>query len=292
MRYELIHDEATEALLRMEKGSVHCCVTSPPYFAMRSYLDASDPRKSLEIGSETFLEDYVTSLSEVFSAMHSVLRDDGTFWLNLGDTMVDGSVGCVPWRVAMRLVEDGWFLRTAAPWIKKSPMPESATNRPSNGLEYVFMFTKKKSGYFYDADAVRKPVAATTLARDKYTRITAGKDGPYAVQHDHETPSNPKGRNRRNTDWWVESLDDEIVGFHLANKSFKGAHFAVMPESLVRPCILAGCPDGGTVIDPFCGSGTTLVVANAIGRAGIGIDLNGEYIEIAKERLNGTAVAL
>jgi site-specific DNA-methyltransferase (adenine-specific) len=154
------------------------------------------------------------------------------------------------------------------------------------------MFTKSKSDYFYDADAVRKPVAESTLARDKYTRITAGKDGPYAVQHNHETPSNPKGRNRRNTDWWVESLDDEIVGFHLANKSFRGAHFAVMPENLVRPCILAGCPVGGTVVDPFCGSGTTLVVAKALGRSGIGIDLNGDYIEIAKERVNGTAIAV
>lgn len=290
MHHNLIVGDAAESLQAMAAGSVHCCVTSPPYFALRSYLD--EALKSREIGAETFVEDYIARLSDVFAALKNCLRDDGTLWLNLGDTMIDGSAGCVPWRVAMRLVEDGWFLRSAAPWVKRSPMPESAQNRPSNGLEYVFMLTKKKSGYYYDLDAIRKPVAESTLARDQYTRITKGKDGPYSVRHDHETPSNPKGRNRRNTDWWVESLDDQIVGFHAANKSFRGAHFAVMPEALVKPCIIAGCPADGIVLDPFCGSGTTLVVAKQLGRSAVGVDLNSEYIEIANERLNGTAVAL
>jgi site-specific DNA-methyltransferase (adenine-specific) len=282
---EVIVGNAKSVMDAMEPQSVDCIVTSPPYWQARAYMPAGHELAGMEIGREPTVEEYVDNLAAVLGSAKRVLKDAGTFWLNLGDCQHAGSLQLLPFRVASRLQLAGWFLRSAAPWIKRCPMPESTLNRPSNGLEYVFMLTKKKSGYFYDADAVRKPVAESTLARDKYTRITSGKDGPYAVRHDHETPSNPKGRNRRNTDWWVETVGDEIVGFDAANKAFKGAHFAVMPSGVIEPCILAGCPEGGTVLDPFCGSGTVLAVAEKHKRVAIGIELNEEFAIMAKERV-------
>lgn len=282
---DIIVGDAKQVLKSMPRESVDCIVTSPPYWQARSYLPESHELASLEIGREKTVDEYVDRLSNVLDECWSVLKDDGTFWLNLGDCQHNGQLQMVPFHVANKLKMGGWFLRMAAPWVKRCPMPESATNRPSSGLEYVFLLTKKKAGYFYDADAVRKPVAATTLARDKYTRITKGKDGPYAVRHDHETPSNPKGRNRRNTDWWVETVDSEIVGFDAANKSFRGQHFAVMPAGVIEPCILAGCPEGGTVLDPFCGSGTVLAVASKLKRKAIGIDISDEFAVMARERV-------
>lgn len=282
---EVIVGDAKAVMAAMPAQSVDCIVTSPPYWQARTYLQPGHELASLEIGRERTVEEYVDNLATVLDSAKRVLKDDGTLWLNLGDCQHAGALQLVPFKVAMRLQMAGWFLRSSAPWIKRCPMPESATNRPSNGLEYVFLLTKKKSGYFYDLDAVRKPVAESTLARDKYTRITKGKDGPYAVRHDHETPSNPKGRNRRNTDWWVETVGDEIVGFDAANKSFRGAHFAVMPSGVIEPCILAGCPKGGTVLDPFCGSGTVLAVATKLERNSIGIELNAEFAAMVKERV-------
>jgi len=272
---KVLHGDCFEVLQSMDAASVHCVVTSPPYWMARDY-GCGDT----EVGREKDPVVYVATLIAVFSEIHRVLRDDGTCWVNMGDRMHGGSLQCLPWTFADTMRESGWFLKMGAPWIKRSPMPESTTSRPSNGCEYFFMFTKKESGYFYDADAVRLPVCETTLARDKYSRITSGKDGPYAVRHDHETPSNPKGRNRRNTDWWLESL-----GFVAANNSYRGAHFAVMPEGLIEPAISAGCPVGGIVLDPFAGSGTTLAVAKKLGRDGIGIELNEEYAKLAEARV-------
>jgi site-specific DNA-methyltransferase (adenine-specific) len=284
-RHVLIGD-AYEIMSEMAPQSVDCIVTSPPYYGLRTYLPEDHHDAGMEIGREPTVDDYVLRLARTLGvACKRVLRDSGTLWLNIGDVMESGSLAMIPWKIAERMKSHGWCLRSAAPWIKRSPMPESARNRPSNGLEYVFMFTKVASGYYYDIDAVRKPVAATTLARDKYTRITAGKDGPYAVRHDHETPSNPKGRNRRNTDWWVETVDDEIVGYDCSAKAFRGQHFAVMPSGLIEPCILAGCPAGGVVLDPFCGSGTVLAVAEKLGRTAIGIDINEQFVGLAQERV-------
>jgi site-specific DNA-methyltransferase (adenine-specific) len=272
---KVLHGDCVEVMHKMADESVHCVVTSPPYWGARDYACGD-----LEVGKEKTTGEYLVTLVNIFGHVKRVLRDDGTCWVNLGDRVHNGSMQCLPWAFADLMRTTGWFLKMGAPWIKRSPMPESATSRPSNGCEYFFMFTKKVSGYYYDADAVRLPVCDTTLARDKYTRITSGKDGPYAVAHDHETPSNPKGRNRRNTDWWIESL-----GYVAANNSYRGAHFAVMPEGLIEPAISAGCPQGGIVLDPFCGSGTTLAVAQKLGRDGIGIELNREYATLAEERV-------
>lgn len=275
MNHKIICGDAEISVEGLPGASVDCIVTSPPYWLARDYSAGA-----AEIGREPEAQGYILNLLGVFDQCWRVLSDTGSCWVNLGDKMQSGSLQCIPWRFAEAMRLSGWHLRSAAPWIKRSPMPEAAENRPSNGCEYFFMFTKKPSGYFYDADAVRLPVCDSTLARDKYTRISAGKDGPYAVRHDHETPSNPKGRNRRNTDWWIESL-----GYVVANKSYRGAHFAVMPEGLIEPAISAGCPVGGTVLDPFAGSGTTMAVAEKLGRNSIGIELNPEYAQLIEGRV-------
>jgi site-specific DNA-methyltransferase (adenine-specific) len=277
--------DCIDVLKTFADQSVHCVVTSPPYWKARNYGGGAG-----ELGAEREPMAFVERLLVIFDEVRRVLRDDGTCWVNLSDTMHGGSLAGIPWSFAsaMSLSAPGyarrWFLRSAAPWIKRSPMPEAVTNRPSNGLEYFFLFTKKATGYHYDADAVRLPVCPSTLARDQYTRISAGKDGPYAVRHDHETPSNPKGRNRRNTDWWMESL-----GYVVASASYGGNHYAVMPPKLVEPAISAGCPAGGVVLDPFMGTGTTLEVAVSLGRSAIGIELNPDYVRLAEERMAACA---
>jgi DNA modification methylase len=207
----------------------------------------------------------------------------------------------IPWRVALALQADGWWLRSAMTWCKTNPQPESCVDRPTSATEMIFLLTKSAS-YFYDQDAARVPSAKTTLERDKYTRITTGKDGQYAVQHDHETPSNPGGRNM-----WNYVL--------CPTESYPGAHYAIYPRKLIEPFIRVGtsekgcCPRCGApweriangwqptcnhdltpvpcvIFDPFIGSGTTIVVANALGRHGIGLDLSREYlVRDAKRRI-------
>jgi DNA modification methylase len=154
---------------------------------------------------------------------------------------------------------------------KPNAMPESVLDRCTKSHEYLFMLSKSRN-YYYDADAIREPVASSTVERDKYTRITKGKDGPYAVAHDHETPSNSKGRNKRSV-WSIPT------------QSFRGQHYAIFPEKLIEPCLLAGCPTGGTVLDPFAGAGTTGVVAAKFDRNFIGIELNPEYAHMAVRRI-------
>jgi DNA modification methylase len=272
--------DCREVLRQLAAGSVHTAVTSPPYYALRDYGVAG------QLGLEPIPdchgwatrqpcgECYVCHLMGVFAEVRRVLRDDGTLWLNLGDSFAgywgkkyahkpfgkdrtpDAStppskpspdfrrlrikpkdlIG-IPWRVALALQADGWYLRSDVIWSKRNPMPESVTDRPTRAHEYLFLLTKSRR-YFYDADAIREAVCASTLKRDRYTRITKRKDGPYAVAHDHETPSHALGRNRRSV-------------WNLATRPYKGAHFAVFPPGLVEPCILAGTSDRGCC--PECG---------------------------------------
>ena len=357
---------------------------------------------------------YVEHLVECFQAVKRVLRDDGTLWLNLGDSYVTQPAGNKtpsgfsqkssaalsgalaqygtlkrqpksdlapknligqPWRVAFALQADGWYLRSAMPWVKRSAMPEAVTDRPTSALEYVFLLTKSPR-YFWDAEAVRVKAAPATHQRDKYSRILAD-DGPQAVRHDHETQVDPGGRNFRNTDLFFESLKppygmifagNEPVGLDVTSAGLNEKHFASFPRKLIRPLILAStsskgcCPECGTpwvrvvekgeltprdenkydkkpygivvddpdssdqgrnrardghranmhhpvktlgwragceyglgckdwepvpctVLDPMCGSGTSLIVATQQGRRGIGIDASAEYCEMARRRI-------
>lgn len=269
-RGQLIVGDALTRLREMPDNSVRCCITSPPYWGLRDYGIES------QIGAEMDLNDFLNKLVEVFREVRRVLTDDGTFWLNIGDSFTSGGrtwrqtdkknaargmdyrpptpeglkpkdlIG-VPWRLAFKLQEDGWYLRTDIIWHKPNGQPESVKDRPTRTHEFVFMFSKSER-YFYDVESVKEPTA----------------DG--------------KGRRRRSV-WSINT------------RPFRGAHFAVFPPELVQVCMLAGSEKGDVVLDPFLGSGTVGLVANEIGRNWIGIELNEEYADIARERLNlgGTA---
>ena len=221
----------------------------------------------------------------------------------------------IPWRVAFALQQDGWYLRSAAPWIKGNCMPESVRDRPSTATEYVFLFAHPDSGgrYFYDADAVRishtfKWVQSRkTYSSTRPDQMRSDRRGDMALRYDGKVMGNPAGRNRRNTDYWNEMLgvsaqellaaregygvvhnaEGDPLAFKVNPKPYRGAHFACWPPDLVRPMILAGCPVGGTVLDPFSGSATTGMVALREGRNYIGVDLNPGYLDLAQARIEG-----
>jgi len=263
--------DARDRLEEVPAGSVRTCVTSPPYFGLRDYGHEG------QMGLERTPEDFVDQLASVLALVYDALTPDGTLWLNLGDTYhPNGNLLGIPWLVAFELQNHGWILRSDIIWQKPNVMPESTKTRPTKSYEHLFLFAKSDK-YYYDNDAIREPVSEVSLARAKYgfhTDRPSAKSGKNGI-HVEEMGSrfvNPLGRNKR--DVWT-----------IPTASFKGAHFAVMPEALVEPCVLAGSAEGDTVLDPFTGSGTVAVVANRLGRNFVGTELNPEYGEIAKERI-------
>lgn len=283
-------------------GGFDCCVTSPPYFGLRDYGIPG------QLGLEKTPDEYVYKLRTIFSEVRRVLKDDGTLWLNLGDTYAASGRGAgghgfnhrdedqkiskvnqrrapvagfkmkdligIPWRVAFALQADGWYLRQDIIWHKPNPMPESVKDRCTKAHEYIFLFSKKPT-YYYDGDAVREPLCENSeVAYRKKLR----SDKEYNLKPYSKVPKvfDLNTRNRRSV-WTVTT------------KCFKGAHFATFPPELIEPCILAGCPKGGVVLDPFFGAGTTGVVAESHGRKYCGIELNPEYVKIAQERLYAPA---
>ena len=296
-----------DVLRTMPDQSVHCCVTSPPYFGLRDYGNAA------QIGLEQTPAEYVARLVDVFREVRRVLRDDGTLWLNIGDSYAMSTKGAggqgkqhtnagsihksrawrippelkpkdligIPWRVAFALQADGWWLRQDIIWHKPNPMPESVRDRCTKAHEYIFLLTKSEQ-YYYDADVIREPHARLWNETNGGNMADVGhkKNGKIESRQTHPKGyplPNPLGRNRRSV-WTV------------ATKPYKGAHFATFPPALIEPCILAGCPDeDGVVLDPFNGAGTTGIVALQHGRRYIGIELNPEYINLAVDRI-GAAV--
>lgn len=280
MDLTLLQGDVVEMLQSLPSESVNCCVTSPPYWKMRDY------HVNGQIGLEPTCEDYVDRLTAVFRDVRRVLKKDGTLWLNMGDGFFSGKgqpaslkpkdlVG-MPWRLALKLQSDGWWLRADVVWDKPNAMPDGATNRPSRSHEYVFLLTKSDQ-YYYNADAVREeakskgrkqPTAEMKTVRPNDThwhdnRYARGASG-YGV--------NPLGRNRRSV--WT-----------IPNQLYKGAHFATFPEKLVEVCIASGCPDEGVVLDPFAGSGTTGKVARMLGRSAVLIELNPDYCNLIRQRV-------
>ena len=301
--------DALEMLRTLPDNSVHCCVTSPPYYALRDYgVDG-------QIGREDTPAQSVARLTDVFSEVRRVLRPSGTLWLNIADTYagkgnqgdsVDPKYpngrtgqtvainrrveGCkakdmigIPWMLAFALRDSGWYLRSDIIWMKANPMPESCKDRPSRCYEHVFLLTKSRS-YYYDAAAIAEPVAESTPMRMRRkfgkNKYSAGIPGQA---HQHLNDYRPNGyaeedipllRNKRDV-WQINSVP------------YKGAHFAAYPPKLVETCLLAGCPQDGIVLDPFLGSGTTAAVAKQMGRHYIGIELNPDYCELAKQRIGG-----
>ena len=271
-------------------------------------------RRDEQIGLEPTPEAYVARMVEVFAEVRRVLRPDGTLWLNLGDSYArspsrgvkfqsggstyltnrqadEGNRGPaippgpkekdlvgIPWRVAFALQDDGWWLRSDIIWHKPNPMPESVTDRPTKSHEYVFLLTKS-ARYFYDAAAIREPDAGTDHARTVLDGPSLEPSGGLKSRHKGIRTTegrNGQGRNIR-TVWPITT------------RPFPGSHFATMPPALAERCILAGCPVGGTVLDPFGGAGTTGLVADRLQRDAVLIELNPAYAEMARERIKGAA---
>ena len=285
----IINREALYALRELPSESVNCCVTSPPYYGLRDYgLD-------MQIGREDTPEQYIDRLVEVFRELRRVLKDDGTFWLNIADTYCGTGMkaGCkqkdligIPWLLAFALRADGWYLRSDIIWLKENPMPESCRDRPSRCYEHIFLLTKSKK-YYYDAAAIAEPIAPGTAARYRQGRSAGHKyaeevPGQGKVQGINQPRSGgyyddalmPTTRNKRDV-WLINTVP------------YKGGHFAAYPPKLAETCILAGCPAGGVVLDPFFGSGTTGLAAKSLDRRYIGIELNAEYCALAGARIGG-----
>lgn len=295
--------DAFAYLCGLPSSSINCIVTSPPYFGLRDY------GASGQIGSEQTPVEYVCKLVELFREARRVLRDDGTFWLNLGDSYANddkwggrtggkhvsdlhGNSGIgriksttglppksligIPWRVAFGLQDDGWILRSEIIWYKPNCMPESVNDRPTKAHETVFLFAKSPH-YFYDADAIKEKAYSGQLAR-------SFRGGAYVHG---ATFDNSSGGNRTvKGNQKIEGLQrNKRTVWTVATKPFKDAHFATFPEGLIEPMILAGSARGGVVFDPFMGAGTTALVARKWGRHYIGSELNPEYVEIAMRRL-------
>lgn len=306
----IINRDALFALRELSSESVHCCVTSPPYYALRDYgLDA-------QIGREKTPEEYIRRLTAMFHELKRVLRPDGTLWLNIADTYCGtGSKGTyndpknpkgrngqktslnyhvpgckqkdligIPWMLAFALRGDGWYLRSDIIWQKDNPMPESARDRPSRCYEHIFLLAKEKS-YYYDGRAIAEPIAPTTAARYKAGR-GVGKYGAGIPGQTVQNINRPRAAGTF-TDTDISPVRNKRDVWLINTVPYKGGHFAAFPPKLAETCILAGCPEGGTVLDPFFGSGTTGLAAKRLHRSYIGIELNSEYCALARARIGG-----
>jgi len=274
----IVHGDALAVLRGWPAEAIDCLVTSPPYWQQRDYRGQAE-----QVGQEETAGEYIQRLVAIFAECRRVLRKSGTAWIVIGDKYDAGQQLGLPWRLALALADDGWILRADCVWHKPNAMPSSTKSRPTTDHEYVFFFTRSKD-YYYDADAVREPhVTFGPSSRMKGGRRhfgqrggtpESGKNGGSNNLHDGrwDQAFHPLGRNKRTV--WSIPLS-----------KFRGAHFAVFPEPLVETCILAGCPAGGLVLDPFVGSGTVPVVARRLGRSFVGIDCVAEYCEIARARL-------
>ena len=264
----ILQGDCMKTLKLLADQSVNTCVTSPPYWGLRDYNGEKE-----QLGLEATPQEFVDNLVAVFSEVKRVLRDDGTVWLNLGDSYKKSNLVGIPWRVALALQENGWYLRQDIIWSKPNPMPESIKNRCTKAHEYIFLFSKNAK-YYYDNEAIKEdakfpggPISAHAIRKGVGDPKMQTRGGL------HKIGANAK-RNKRSV--WT-----------ITTKPFKEAHFATFPKDLIEPCVLAGCPEGGTVLDPFGGSGTTAQVANDNQRDSIMCELSAEYIEIAKKRLHG-----
>jgi len=273
----IINGDSSIVLKAIPDDHIQCIVTSPPYYRQRDYQSDG------QIGQEESPEKYIANLVDIFRECRRVLKKNGTLWLNLGDKYLGGQLLGMPWRVALALVSDGWILRSDVIWYKPNAMPSSVKSRPTTDHEYVFMFSKE-SNYHYDADKIREPhVTFSEKSKMKGGRNHFGKANGTPESGKNSGNSNlhngrwdqafhPLGRNKRTV--WSIPLSKN-----------RDAHFAVFPEKLVENCLLAGAPEGSVVLDPFCGSGTTLAVAARLQRKFLGIDYNIDYCKMALQRI-------
>ncbi|PNG31494.1 DNA-methyltransferase [Pseudomonas protegens] len=337
-QHRILVGNCIDMMRTLPDQSVHTCVTSPPYFGLRDYGHDG------QIGMEDTPGEFVNNLVAVFREVRRVLRDDGTLWLNMGDTYAsiaggyapEGSAGKhdtvskatrgavlrgrrrtppeglkqkdlmgIPWRLAFALQDDGWYLRQDIIWSKPNPMPESIKDRCTKAHEYLFLLSKGPR-YWFDQDAIREPAAQSSLQRwaqnvedqagsdrvlgktngsmkavggsrrNSFARETKYTEGDHGQTGQHR-PGRPDvdydtTRNKRSV-WTVATI------------GFKGAHFATFPPELIRPCVLAGAPRGGMVLDPFGGAGTTALVAMQEGRKSLLCEINPSYAAMAERRI-------
>jgi site-specific DNA-methyltransferase (adenine-specific)/site-specific DNA-methyltransferase (cytosine-N4-specific) len=269
---EILLGDTRNILPELATNSIQSCITSPPYWGLRDYGIQS------QIGSEMKVEDYIDNLVAIFGEVKRILKDNGTLWLNIGDSYTSGNrkwrqadkknlaremsyrppnpdglkdkelIG-IPWRLVFALQADGWYLRSDIVWYKPNCQPESVKDRPTRAHEYVFLLTKSEK-YFYDFEAIKE-----------------------------KTDINGGVRNRRS----VWSINTE---------PFRGPHFAVFPKALVCPCILAGTKRGDLILDPFLGAGTVAACAQELGRRCLGVEIKKEYAELAKQRIKQGSLSL
>ena len=334
MEFQILQGDSLEMLKTLPDNSVDCCVTSPPYFGLRNYgYDG-------QIGLEETPEQYIQKIVEIFREVRRVMKDDGTLWLNIGDSYAGSAKGSngagahstdrsissdymqkatgplkraktpgikrkeligIPWLLAFALRQDGWYLRQDIIWYKPNAMPESVKDRCTKSHEYIFLMSKSER-YHFDYEAIKEPCVGFDKSSPRGSKGTltqnAGRrkgnsrsfrgGGAYTNKQSfnnsadirretHGNTPNESGKRNRRSVWSV------------ATQGYKGAHFATFPEKLAEPCVLAGARPGGTVLDPFSGSGTTGAVAIRNGRNYIGIEINPEYVELSEIRLEKEA---
>ena len=352
MNLEIKQGDCLEVLKTLPSESINCCITSPPYWGLRDYgtakweggdkncehtishysdnlkpdcdrpvrgdrslcIKCGAKRIDSQIGLELTPQEYVDKIIDVFREVKRVLKNDGTLWLNLGDsyngsggnhqphhkndTGFQGKIGAekyrgqgrnieelkpkdlvgIPWRVAFALQADGWYLRQDIIWHKPNPMPESVTDRCTKAHEYIFLMSKNPN-YYFNNEAIQEPCTTqegrpSAIVRDRVYLYNSKQAALGRPRGGEETPE-PTTRNKRSV--WSVNV-----------RPYKEAHFATFPKELIEPCVLAGCPKDGTILDPFGGSGTTAEVAIENGRNALLIELNPEYIEIANTRISNT----
>jgi len=318
LTWHLYQGDALETLKQLESESVHCCVTSPPYWGLRDYgVDG-------QLGLEPTPQEYIARMVEVFREVKRVLRPDGTLWVNMGDSYMSNpnpdigdpknivgrqridnpnrhriqglkpkDMAGIPWRLAFALQDDGWWLRSDIIWSKPNPMPESVTDRPTKAHEYIFLLSKS-SRYFYDQEAIKEPITQSSVSRLSQDiehqagsyRVPGKTNGPMkaVIKTSGNKERKINASDRLNTHMgssipWEGSTRNKRTVWEVATQPFSEAHFATFPPKLIVPCILAGCPEGGKVLDPFAGAGTTLFVAEQLERNSIGIEINPVYCE-------------
>jgi site-specific DNA-methyltransferase (adenine-specific) len=229
-----------------------------------------------QIGLEASPEAFIAEIVRAFREVGRVLHPSGTLFVNLGDSFgPNKQLLGIPWRVALALQADGWFLRSDIIWAKPNPRPESVKDRPTRSHEYLFLLTKSER-YYFDAKAVRESDKGTDHPR-KTIGGQPALEPSNGLRSPHRGIMTSSGRNGMGRN--IRSV------WSIPVEPYRGAHFATFPRKLVEPCIKAGCPVGGVVLDPFVGTGTTIVVANALGRRGIGVDMSREYLGLARQRI-------
>ena len=312
MPVKIINGNVFDVLPTLPEKSFNTCITSPPYFGLRDYGMAD------QLGLEPTPDEYISNMVNVFREVKRVLRDDGTLWLNIGDSYarqagddskkdpstintgysaVVASGGAkkgnntppsgykakdligIPWMLAFALRADGWYLRQDIIWHKPNPMPESVEDRCTKAHEYIFLLSKSPQ-YYFDHEAIKEVSVDPESHKGMKKRSADKREGdPYfATKVGNSAEGKIYDKRNKRSVWTVTT------------KPFKDAHFAVFPEDLIIPCILAGSPERGNILDPFGGSGTTGVVANGYGRDATLVELNPEYAAIAKDRIGMFAI--